>query len=129
MEDPSRTTDSVSSISDIALPPRGQFVPDVPEDVEDEIMAHFNDPNWDFRASSSTFSISSDSVQPKRQSKTASHADAKTEGDTESQVSAWHIHDARDDFSSEGIQVQWVSFSLSSLLRLLYSSSQRVSVP
>ena len=115
-----RTTDSVS-ISDIAPPPRRQFVPDVPEDVEDEIMAHFNDLNWDFRASSSAFSILSDGVQPKPQSKIASHADIKTQGDTASEVSAWHIHDARDDFSSEGIQVQWVSFSLSSLSRLLYS--------
>jgi len=112
MEDPTKTADSVT-ISDIPRLPRRQFVPDVPEDVEDEIALHFNDPNWDFQANSSTFSIVSDGVQPKRRSKTASHVDTKTEADTESEASAWHVHDARGDFSSEGKQVQWVSCSSS----------------
>ena len=118
MEDPTKTADSVT-IPDIARLPHRQFVPDVPEDVEDEIALHLNDPNWDFQANSSTFSIVSDGVQPKRRSRTASHV-TKIEADTESEASAWHIHDARDDFSSEGKQVQWVSFSSSSLPCVLY---------
>jgi len=47
MEGPNKTADSVT-ISDIPRLPRRQFVPDDPEDVEDEIALHFNDPIWDF---------------------------------------------------------------------------------
>jgi len=99
-----------ASLSDVAHLRHRQSVPDVPEDIEDEIMRHFNDPNWDFQANSSTFSLSSDGVERKRWSKSSTHMGASTEVDTESQISSWRIHDSKAEFSSsDDNQVQWVS--------------------
>jgi hypothetical protein len=106
------TTPHSASLSDLARLRRRQSVPDTPIDVEDELMLHFNDPNWDFRANSETLSISTDAVENKRWSKTSTHmpVDTSTEVDTESQISSWRIHDSKADISSEEHQVQWVSF-------------------
>lgn len=122
MEETLKTVHS-ASLSDVAHLRHRQSVPDVPEDVEDELMRHFNDPNWDFQANSSTISISTDGVEPKRWSKSSTHMGASTDVDTESQVSTWRIHDSKADFVSEENQVQWVSFPRSlcrSLLTLLH---------
>jgi hypothetical protein len=107
MEEFLKDTRSVS-LSDVAHLRHRQSVPDVPEDVEDELMLHFNDPNWDFEANSSTISISTDGVEPKRWSKSSTHMGASTEPDTESHVSSWPVQDSKGDFSSEATQVQWV---------------------
>jgi hypothetical protein len=90
----------------------------MPEDVEDddELMLHFNDLNWDFRANSSTRSIYLDDVQPnRRQSMIATHMDAVTEVtmDSEFQMSPWHIHNTNADvFSPKGEHHEWVCFPL-----------------
>ena len=104
------TTPHSASLSDLARLRHRQSIPDVPMDVEDELMLHFNDPNWDFRANSETLSISTDGVENKRWSKTSTHMGASTEVDTESQISSWRIHDAKAYISSEELQVEWVSF-------------------
>ncbi len=106
MEDPIETTPHSASLSDLARLRHRQSVPDVPMDVEDELMLHFNDPNWDFRANSETLSISTDGVENKRWSKTSTHMGASTEVDTESQISSWRIHDSKADISSEEDQIQ-----------------------
>lgn len=98
MEDSSKVTGS-TSLSDIAQLRHRFSVPDVPEDVEDELLAHFNDPNWDFQANSSTLSISTDGVEPKRWSKSSTYMGPGSEADTE-------IQDSKADFSSEATQVQ-----------------------
>ncbi len=108
-----------ASLSDLARLRHRQSVPDVPMDVEDELMLHFNDPNWDFRANSETLSISTDAVENKRWSKTSNHMGASAEVDTESQISPWRIHNSKADISSEEHQVQWVSFDRR--LCLIYS--------
>jgi len=100
MEDTLKPTASVS-LTDINQLSHRQSVPDVPEDIEDELMRHFNDPNWDFYANSSTVSISTDSdgLEPKRWSKSSTYMGASSEMDTE-------IQDSKGDFSSETTQVQ-----------------------
>jgi hypothetical protein len=99
MEDSYKTT-GFASLSDVNQLRHRQSVPDVPEDVDD-IMRHFNDPNWDFQANSSTISISTDSdgVEPKRWSKSSTYMGGSSEVDTE-------IQDSKADFSSETTQVQ-----------------------
>jgi|SRR5712671_878142 len=97
------------TLSDVSDLRHRQSVPDVPEDVQDDLMRHFNDPNWDFQANSSTVSISTDGVEEHttRWSKSSVHMGAAT--DTESQSSGWPIQDSKLDFSSETTtQVQWV---------------------
>lgn len=101
MEEISKTTAS-ASLTDINELRHRQSVPDVPEDIEDELARHFNDPNWDFHANSSTVSISTDtdSLQPKRWSKSSTYMGAfSSEMDTEMQ-------DSKADFSSDATQVQ-----------------------
>ena len=97
-----------ASLSDVAHLRHRPSVPDVPEDVEDDLMLHFNDPNWDFHANSSTasVSISTDGVEPKRWSKSSTRIGASTDADTESQISSWRIHDSKADFAAEENQVQ-----------------------
>jgi hypothetical protein len=116
MEDPPKTADSVeksvSVSSDINHLNRQ---PDVPEDIEDDLMDHFNDPNWDFRDNSSTLSISTDGVESQRLSKTSDHTAAATEVKTESHIPSWHIHDPTADLSSKD-QIQLRVLSLPSCL-------------
>jgi hypothetical protein len=96
MEDPSKTTDfvtsSVSMSSDIPDLRRIQSDPDVPDDIEDDPMLHFNDPNWDFRDNSSTLSISTDGVESQRWTTISGRTGTDT-AKTESRVSTWHVHD------------------------------------
>ena len=98
MEDPSTTTDSVSVPSDTVHPRRLQSDPDVPDDIEDDIMLHFNDPNWDFRDNSSTLSISTDGVESQRWSTISGRTGTVTEVKTESRISTWHVYDPKADF-------------------------------
>ena len=102
MEEPSKSTDSVtdpvSIPSDIVYPHHRQSVPDVPEDI-DEIMLHFNDPNWDFRDNSSTLSISTNGVESQRLSNISGRAGASTEVNTVSHIPSWHIYDPKADLS------------------------------
>ncbi|KAI0257320.1 OPT-domain-containing protein [Lactifluus subvellereus] len=96
-------------VSDIPHLRHRYSVPDVPEDVDDDVLLHFNDPNWDFQANSSTISISTDGVGNKRWSKTSSNLGASTDVDTESHVSSWPpVRDSKADFSfsNEATQVQ-----------------------
>lgn len=101
MEDTFKSTAS-ASLTDINQLRHRQSVPDVPEDIEDELRRHFNDPNWDFHANSSTVSISTDSdgLEPKRWSKSSTYMGASSEMDTEM------MQDSKADFSSETTQVQ-----------------------
>jgi hypothetical protein len=55
-------TDTLS-VSDTFLLHHRISLPDVPEDVEDEVMLHFSDPDWGYQANSSGVSISTDSVE------------------------------------------------------------------
>lgn len=117
MEDPSKTTDTASfSDTRVAYPHHRHSVPDIPEDVEhdDELMLHFNDLNWDFRANSSTRSIYLDDVQPNLRSVIAPHMDTVTEVtmDSEFQMSPWHIHNSNADVSPKGEHLEWVCFPL-----------------
>ena len=104
------------SLSDVNHLRHRQTVPDVPADIEDELMQHFNDPNWDFHANSSTVSISTDTdgLEPKRWSKSMG---TSSEMDTEMQ-------DSKLDFSSETTQVQCAllfrPFYCTCLLILIY---------
>ena len=106
MEDPSKTTDfdsvvvPVSVSSYIVQPHHRQSFPDVPESIQDDIMLHFNDPNWDFRDNSSTQSISTDSMEAQRLSKISGRTGAGTEVNTVSHIPSWHIHDPKAYFSS-----------------------------
>jgi hypothetical protein len=89
-----------SNGSDLAHLRHRQSVPDVPEDVEDELMQHFNDPNWDFKESeTSTVTITTDGVRVHRRWSKASGMGAGT--DTESRVSSWPASDSKADFSSD----------------------------
>jgi hypothetical protein len=100
MEDTLKSTAS-ASLTDINQLRHRQTVPDVPEDIDDEVRRHFNDPNWDFYANSSTVSISTDSdgLGPKRWSKSSTYMGTGSEMDTE-------LQDSKADFSSETTQVQ-----------------------
>lgn len=93
--------------SGVANPWHRQSVPDVPEDIDDEHMLHFNDLNWDFRANSSPSSISIDGVE--------------SEVDAEFQVSSRRMHDSEADFSCNEIQIQLVSFSSLPLSHCIHS--------
>jgi hypothetical protein len=121
MEDPPKTTQSIGQ-SDVSQLRYQATAPDVPKDVDDEVMAHFNDPNWDFETNSSTLSISTGGVEHRRQSSSFNSKDACTEADTEFQVSSWRVHDLKADYSSEAIK--WVllshSFYRISLLTLFH---------
>ena len=99
MEDLPKTTQSISQ-PDVSRP-RHQATADPPKDVDDEVMAHFNDPNWDFEANSSTLSISNDDVEDRQRSKSFNRKDASTEADTEFELSSWHIHDPKAIYSAE----------------------------
>lgn len=89
-----------ASLSDVNHLRHRQTVPDVPDDIQDQLLEHFNDPNWDFNANSSTISISTDTddLEPKRWSKSIG---ASSEMDTE-------LQDSKADFSSETTQFQSV---------------------
>ena len=106
MEDPPKTTQSIgqSDVSQLRYRATADVLKDV--DDSDEVMAHFNDPNWDFETNSSTLSISTDGIEHRRQSSSFNSKDACTEADTEFQVSSWRIHDLKADYSSGGIK--WV---------------------
>ena len=100
-------TTASASLTDINQLRHRQSLPDVPEDIEDELMRHFNDPNWDFQqANSSTISISTDSdgLEPKRWSKSSTFMAGSSQVDTEMQ-------DSKADFSSEATQVQYALIS------------------
>ena len=79
---------------------------DVPEGTEDELILHFNDPNWVLKNNSSTLSISTDAVQLERQSTTTIHTDASAGRDTKFRVSSWHTPELKADFSSDAKQAQ-----------------------
>lgn len=115
MEDPSKTTDFVTSFvsmsSDIPNLRRIQSDPDVPDDIEDDPMLHFNDPNWDFQDNSSTLSISTDGVESQRWTTISDRTGTDTEAKTESRVSTWHVHDPKAYFSSKD-QIQLRVLSL-----------------
>ena len=125
MDDP-KTTDSVtipvSVPADVAHPRHQRSVPDVPEDIEDEIILHFNDPNWDFRDTSPTLPIPTDGVALQRFSTISSHIGTRTEGQAESRVSPWHTPGSRADFSSEE-QVQFRDLSFPSCVAFCSSRS------
>ena len=117
---PSRTTESVAVPvgvpSHIVQAHHRQSVPDVPEDIEDETMLHFNDPNWDFRSNSSTSSISTDGVEAPRLSKISGRTGADTEVNTVPHIPSWHIHDPKADFSpNEQVQLRVLSLSSSAI--------------
>ena len=95
--------DRSSTGTDVAHLRHRHSVPDVPEDVEDELMLHFNDPNWDFNAETSTVSMSTAVIENKRWSKSSGMGVGT---DTESQISSWPAPDSKTDFSSEMAQVQ-----------------------
>ena len=126
MEDSSKTTDSdsvavpVSLPSIVVQPHHRQSVPDVPEGIQDEIMLHFNDPNWDFRDNSSTSSISTGGIEAPRLSKISGRTGAGTEVNTVSHIPSWHVHDPKVDFSPNE-QVQLRVLSLSSCAISVYS--------
>ena len=128
MEDLSKTTNSVTksvSVSSDTAHLGHQRLgsdPDVPEDIEDELMLHFNDPNWDFRDNSSTLSIPTDGVESQRWSKTSGHTGAATEVNRESHIPSWHIHDPMAYFSSRE-QIQLRVLSLPSCLAFRSSVS------
>ena len=79
-----------AGLSNITQPYHLFSVSDIREDIEDEIMRHFNDPNWDFQDNSSTLSISEIST----------HMGAASEVDRETQNSDANV-------LSEATQVQW----------------------
>jgi len=83
---------------------------DVPGDIEDELVLHFNDPNWVFRANSSTLSISTDSIHLEQRPKTTTQTNDSAGMDTKFRVSSWHIPELKVDFSSDAMQAQWVYF-------------------
>ena len=126
MEDPSKTTDSVtisaSVSSDIAQLRHQPSVPDVPEDIEDDVTLHFNDPNWDFQDNFSTLSISTDGAESQRISKISSRIGAGTEVNTVSHIPSWHIYDPKADFSFKE-QLQLRVLSLPSCVASFYSPS------
>ena len=125
MEDPktaNSVTISVGVPADNAHPRYQRPIPDVPEDIEDEIMLHFNDPNWDFRDNSSMLSISTDGMAPRRYLNISNHVGARTEGHTESCISPWHTPDPRADVSSEE-QVQFRDLFIPSCVAFCSSRS------
>jgi hypothetical protein len=120
------------SVSDIPHLRHRVSVPDVPEDVQDELLLHFNDPNWDFHPSSSTLSISSDGVERRRSTDRSVNKDFSTDLDTESRLSSSHIRDSKGDFSSDAIPVQWVFLPCHRHPCCIFSSAliyQRFTVP
>ncbi|KAJ3558412.1 hypothetical protein NM688_g940 [Phlebia brevispora] len=62
-----------------------RHVPDVPEDVDD-VMEHFNDPNWDYRPASPTLSTESIDLDRKGRAYTDSSRHSTSDYDTESQA-------------------------------------------
>lgn len=64
-------------------------LPDVPSDVEeDELLLHFNDPNYDFDANSSTYFTNSPEPSVKGFSQKASSYMGSSDIDTESRLSS-----------------------------------------
>lgn len=112
-----------SNGSDVAHLRHRHSVPDVPVDVEDELLQHFNDPNWDFEAETSTVTITTTRdglpVLKRRWSK-SSGVGAGT--DTESQISSWPASDSKADFSSETETTQVQSAHFLRSPRFFYSS-------
>ena len=99
MENSLKTAQSISQ-SDVSQL-RYQATPhDAPKDVNDEVMAHFNDPNWDFE-NSSILSSSTVCVEDRRWFKSLNSTDASTEADIEFQVSSWRVHDPMAVYSSK----------------------------
>ncbi|KAH9964746.1 hypothetical protein BJV74DRAFT_870351 [Russula compacta] len=85
MEDPPRTTQFFNQSDTPQL--RYQAAnPDVLEDVDDGLMAHFNDANWGSEANSSTLSASTDGVDHRRRSRSFNRKGAGTEADAKPQV-------------------------------------------
>ncbi|KAI0032505.1 OPT oligopeptide transporter [Vararia minispora EC-137] len=82
-------------------------LPDVPSDVgEDELMLHFNDPNWDYDVNSSTYfsSTPEPSVKAFSQSQKPPSYMGSTDVDTESHISSsWpeKVPDVEDDYSDD----------------------------
>ena len=72
MEDPQKTLQSICQ-SDIAHLRYQHTALDVPEDVDGGLMAHFNGPNLDFEANSSTLSTSADGIEHRRPDDTREH--------------------------------------------------------
>ncbi|KAI0344144.1 glutathione transporter [Trametopsis cervina] len=83
-----------------------RYRPDVPEDV-DEMMEHFNDPNWDYRAPSPTLTTESYDLDHKvKRSGSSRHS---SEFDSESNVdSTYHNSDTVDKSGVSGSQL-WTS--------------------
>lgn len=141
-----KTTDSVtisasaSVSSDIAQPHHQRPIPDVPEDIDDEVMPHFNDPNWDFQDNSSSLSASTSGVARQQSSRISRQVGSRTEGPTESYIASWDIHDPNADFSSEArVQLRVLYFpscaafcssrSFSSGIHHILRSAQRSRTP
>lgn len=61
-----------------------RHVPDVPQDVDD-VMEHFNDPNWDYSPASPTLSTESIDLD-KKKTYTESSRHSASDFDTESHV-------------------------------------------
>jgi hypothetical protein len=61
-------------------------VPDVPEDIEDDLYAHLNDPNYDLQSLRSSRSSTSFELDDKKKSFAADSIDFSSEADTESQL-------------------------------------------
>ncbi|PSS37094.1 hypothetical protein PHLCEN_2v1060 [Hermanssonia centrifuga] len=75
-------------------------VPDVPEDVDD-VMEHFNDPNWDYRPPSPT--LSTESIDLDRKGKTFSETSrhSTSDFDTESNAESTYVKTAAETGASK----------------------------
>ncbi|KAH9955915.1 OPT oligopeptide transporter protein-domain-containing protein [Russula dissimulans] len=108
MEDLSKTTQSARP-SDRAHIHGQDLIPDVPKDIEDELMRHFNDPNWDFRAKSSelTMSISSDGTRHEPWSRSSTHTtNMEVASESRFEVSSQTMQDSDVNFISGETQHQ-----------------------
>jgi len=107
MEGPSNTTQSTGP-ADYAQLHHRDTIPDVPADVQSDLMLHFNDPNWDFQTNASTPSISAQGRRRERRSASA-HVGSSTGVDRESQFEATSqpIQESDVDVPSEVTHFPW----------------------
>ena len=78
-----------------------RHVPDVPEDVDD-VMEHFNDPNWDYAPASPTLSTESIDLDRKGKAFTDSSRHSTSDYDTESNAESSSYYKTAAETSAYG---------------------------
>jgi len=85
-------------------------MPDVPEDIDDALMEHLNDPNYDLNLVRSTTTLTTTSVQTDGKAAVGAWSDASTSSDAESQIDASRTSesDFKESYGSQSTYLESV---------------------